>query len=351
MSGNAAPAFAIRGLSVAFGRGAERVQALDGVDLDVARGEVRAVVGESGCGKSVTAMAALGLLPPNAARVRADAIRLGDTDLTAPSPRDLRAVRGGRIGMVFQDPMNSLNPVLTLGLQIAETVRRHRGVSRRAALDRAREMLDLVRIPDPDARLHAYPHELSGGMRQRAMIAIALACEPELLIADEPTTALDVTVQAQVLDLILSLQDRMGLAVLLITHDLGVVARTADRMTVMYAGRVVEEGRVAQVFAHPSHGYTAGLMRALPTMGTRERLQDIPGSVPRLAEPAPACAFATRCAFAEPACSAAPPPLVTLDAHHRTRCLRAEVVAAAMADDAVPRAWREAGAANPRVPA
>ena len=337
-------AFAVEGLSVAFGRGAERVQALDGLDLAVARGEVHALVGESGCGKSVAAMAALGLLPRHAAEIRARAVRLGATELTALSPRAMRAVRGGRIGMVFQDPMNSLNPVLTLGAQIAETVRRHRGAGRRAAQARAREMLALVRIPDPDARLHAYPHELSGGMRQRAMIAVALACEPELLIADEPTTALDVTVQAQVLDLILGLRDRMGMAVLLITHDLGVVARTADRVTVMYAGRVAETGPVARVFAAPAHGYTAGLMRALPTMGRRDRLQAIPGVVPRLTVPAPGCAFAPRCPWAEPRCADAPPPDVARGAGHRVRCHRADAVAEAVADDPIPRAWAEAAA-------
>ncbi|MEM8662934.1 MAG: ABC transporter ATP-binding protein [Pseudomonadota bacterium] len=338
-------ALQISGLDVVFGRGPDRVQALDGVDVTVERREVLALVGESGCGKSVTAMAALGLLPRHGVTIRADTIRLGDTDLTTLPARAMRRIRGGRIGMVFQDPMNSLNPVLTVGTQIAETVRRQKGLGRRAALDRAREMLNLVRIPDPDARLSAYPHELSGGMRQRAMIAIALSCEPELLIADEPTTALDVTVQAQVLDLIMSLRERIGMAVLLITHDLGVVARTADRVCVMYAGRVVEEGAIERVFAETSHGYTAGLMRALPTMGDKDRLAEIAGTVPRLATPVPACAFAERCTFAVPDCTGAAPPMAEREPGHRSRCIRAEAVADDMRGEAIPCAWRS------RVPA
>ena len=328
-------------LSVTFSGQGSRLLALDDVSFAVQRGEIVSLVGESGCGKSVTAMAIMGLLPRHAARVTADAMRLGDTDLHHASERQLRGVRGNRIGMVFQDPMSSLNPVHTVGMQIAEVVRRHRRVSRAEADRRALEMLDLVRIPDARSRLHAYPHELSGGMRQRVMIAIALACDPELLIADEPTTALDVTVQAQILDLIRDLRGQLGMSVILIPHDLGVVAATADRMMVMYAGRIVEGGATQAIFARPSHGYTAGLMQSLPAQGHAHRapLSEIPGSVPRLERSAIGCAFAPRCRFATEDCRAPLPPPVAVAAGHTAHCIRPDAVFDAIRSNEVVRQW------------
>jgi peptide/nickel transport system ATP-binding protein len=237
--------------------------------------------------------------------------------------------------------MTSLNPVHTVGMQIAETVQRHKHVDRQAAWKRALQMLDLVRIPDAANRLTAYPHELSGGQRQRVMIAIALACDPELLIADEPTTALDVTVQAQILELIADLKAELGMSVLLITHDLGVVAATADRMMVMYAGRIVEEGPVERIFARPSHGYTAGLLRSLPGHGAARRspLTEIAGTVPRLERPVDGCAYAPRCGFAEAACTAQQPPAHQIEPGHRSACIREAAVFAAMRDNEIVRSW------------
>ncbi|TYC60716.1 ABC transporter ATP-binding protein [Rhodobacterales bacterium] len=332
----------VRNLNLTFGRGDNALHALDHVSLSVQQGEILSLVGESGCGKSATMMAILGLLPKRAATVRADAIRLGETDLAGASQRQLRRIRGNRIGMIFQDPMTSLNPVHTVGFQIGEAVREHRGASRAEARHQALRMLDLVRIPDPARRLDAYPHELSGGMRQRVMIAMALVCEPELLIADEPTTALDVTVQAQIMALVDELRVEMGMSVVLITHDLGVVAATADRVAVMYAGRIVEEGPVEQVFRRPSHGYTAGLMRSLPLDGQvhQGRLQEIPGSVPRLGEAAPNCAFAPRCVFAKPRCAAEVPLPTDLGGGHAARCFEHSAVFADLADNDIVRAWQ-----------
>lgn len=334
-------ALSVQDLSLTFGTGARRLQALDGISFDVAKGEILALVGESGCGKSVTMMAILGLLPPRAGHVQAKTIQLGDTDLRAASSRDLRNIRGRRIGMIFQDPMTSLTPVYTVGFQIGEVLRRHMGLTRAAARARALDLLDLVRIPDPRRRLDAYPHELSGGMRQRVMIAMALACKPELLIADEPTTALDVTVQAQIMQLIADLRQEIGMSVVLITHDLGVVAAAADRVAVMYAGRIVEQAPVQALFQRPSHGYTAGLMRSLPGEGEirQGRLAEIPGSVPRLSQPHPACAFAARCAFAGPACTASRPPVQELGQGHEVACFHHETVADALRDNHIVRAW------------
>ncbi|MCL4153341.1 UNVERIFIED_CONTAM: hypothetical protein GTU68_005901, partial [Idotea baltica] len=258
------PVLNVRNLSVSFGKGEGKLQALDGVSLSVGRGEIRALVGESGCGKSVTMMAILGLLPLKSASIEADSIHLGDTDLRSARPSLLRSIRGRRIGMIFQDPMTSLTPVHTVGYQIGEGLRQHFKMSRNEARSRALDLMDLVRIPAPRSRLNAYPHELSGGMRQRVMIAMALACNPELLIADEPTTALDVTVQAQILNLISDLRDELGMSVVLITHDLGVVAAAADSVSVMYAGRIVEEAPVHEIFRNPTHGYTAGLLHEKP---------------------------------------------------------------------------------------
>jgi peptide/nickel transport system ATP-binding protein len=293
------------------------VRAVDGVSFDLARGETLGIVGESGCGKSVTALSILRLIPPEAGGIAAGSIRFEGEELTVLGEEAMKALRGHRISMIFQEPMTSLNPVLTIGTQIAENVARHMGVPWRAARERACEMLDLVRIADARRRLDEYPHQLSGGMRQRVMIAMALSCDPQVLIADEPTTALDVTIQAQILDLMLELKEKTGTAIVLITHDLGVVAETTERVVVMYAGRKVEEAPVEALFAEPLHPYTRGLMRAIPRLdveadaaGTRPRLQEIPGLVPRLTQPIPGCAFAPRCGFATERCHAVAPPLV-----------------------------------------
>ncbi|BCH20546.1 ABC transporter ATP-binding protein [Mesorhizobium sp. L-8-3] len=335
------PVLVVDNLSLEFTNGPSRIHALDGVSFGLARGETLCLVGESGCGKSVTAMALMRLLPKSSARITSGAIRLTGTDLIGLPERSMQTIRGNRIGMVFQDPMTSLNPVHTVGMQIAETVRRHKRVGRREAYARARQMLDLVRIPDAGNRLNAYPHELSGGQRQRVMIAMALACDPELLIADEPTTALDVTVQAQILELIADLKTELGMSVLLITHDLGVVAATADRMMVMYAGRIVEEGPVERIFARPSHGYTAGLLRSLPGHGAARRgtLTEIVGTVPRLDRPVEGCVYAPRCGFAEAGCTASLPPAREIEAGHRSSCIREAAVFAAMRDHDIVRSW------------
>jgi peptide/nickel transport system ATP-binding protein len=332
---------AVENLSVTFHGQGSTLLALDNLSLSVRRGEIVSLVGESGCGKSVTAMAIMGLLPRHATRVTADAVRLGDTDLLGASERQLRRLRGNRIGMVFQDPMSSLNPVHTIGMQIAEVVRKHKRFGHAEANRRALEMLDLVRIPDARNRLSAYPHELSGGMRQRVMIAIALACNPELLIADEPTTALDVTVQAQIIDLIGDLRAELGMSVILITHDLGVVAATADRMAVMYAGRIVEEGVTSAIFARPSHGYTAGLMQSLPAQGHAHRapLAEIAGTVPRLERSIEGCAFAPRCRFAADQCRRPLPPPASIAADHRALCVRPDTVFDGVRGNEIVRQW------------
>ena len=338
---HAQPVLKVDDLSIVFGSGAGRLQALDGVSFSVQRGEIHALVGESGCGKSVTMMAILGLLPSGSAQIEARAVHLAEVDMLGATRRQLRAIRGRRIGMIFQDPMTSLTPVQTVGFQIAEVLRCNMRLSRRAARARALEMLDLVRIPDPRRRLDAYPHELSGGMRQRVMIAMALACEPELLIADEPTTALDVTVQAQILDLIGDLRRSMGMGVVLITHDLGVVAAVADRVSVMYAGRIVEEATVFDLFRQPAHGYTAGLLRSLPSesAGSQEKLTEIPGSVPRLDAPATACTFAERCSFATQECAVEPVRSRMIAAGHATLCRNHTAVTDMMEDHPIARAW------------
>lgn len=328
-------------LSLEFRAGDQRIHALDDVSFSVARGETLSLVGESGCGKSVTAMAIMGLLPRSSARITSGRILMAGTDLVGMPERQLQEIRGNRIGMVFQDPMTSLNPVHTIGMQIAEAVRRHKPMSRAAAWRRARDMLELVRIPDAGNRLESYPHELSGGQRQRVMIAMALACDPELLIADEPTTALDVTVQAQILELIADLKVELGMSVLLITHDLGVVAATADRMMVMYAGRIVEDGPVDRIFARPSHGYTAALLRSLPGHGIRRRgtLAEIAGTVPRLDRQVAGCVYAPRCDFAETLCGAPLPPARLVEPGHRTACLREAAVFEAMRDNDIVGSW------------
>jgi peptide/nickel transport system ATP-binding protein len=304
------------------------VRAVDGVSFDLARGETLCIVGESGCGKSVTALSILGLIPQGAGRIVGGSIKFEGTELTTLDQREMRRIRGNRISMIFQEPMTSLNPVLTVGDQIAETLQIHQKLDRRAAWRRAIEMLALVRIAEPHRRAGEYPHQLSGGMRQRVMIAIALACNPKVLIADEPTTALDVTIQAQILNLLLELKETLGTAIVLITHDLGVVAETAQRVIVMYAGRMAEEAPVDELLRNPKHPYTRGLIGSLPRRRAagaargriRGRLQEIAGIVPSLREPIPGCAFAPRCSFATDRCTVQLPPLEEHAHHHYAAC-------------------------------
>ena len=309
-------------------------RAVDAISFNIHRGETLGIVGESGCGKSITALSILRLVPCPPGNIVDGSVHLGDVDLMQLTERQMRDVRGNDISMIFQEPMTSLNPVLTVGYQIAEVLRRHEGLTRAAAKARAVEMLGLVQIPAPERRAREYPHQLSGGMRQRAMIAMALSCNPRVLIADEPTTALDVTVQSQVLDLIQELQQRMGTAVILITHDLGVVAETAQRVIVMYAGRKVEEATVEALFAEPQHPYTLGLLASLPRLGTTAsdgaststRLAEIPGIVPTLTDLPSGCAFAPRCAQATEQCTAAQPPLEAKRPGHWAACWHADKV-------------------------
>ena len=319
------PLLEVNGLHTHFFAEDGVVRAVDGVSLAIAPGETLGLVGESGCGKSVTALSVMRLLPKNS-RVVAGSVRFDGQDLLALSEAGMRAIRGNRIGMIFQEPMTSLNPVHTIGAQIAETVRIHRRASGAEAMARAEEMLRLVHIPDAALRLRDYPHQFSGGMRQRAMIAMALACSPQLLIADEPTTALDVTIQAQILRLMLELKERIDAAILLITHDLCVVAETCQRVIVVYAGRVVEEAPVQVLFDAPAHPYTRGLLNSMPHGADRRRrrLPEIPGIVPDLKEPIVGCAFAPRCALAVPACRTDAPPLHPVGPGHRVACIRAE---------------------------
>jgi oligopeptide/dipeptide ABC transporter ATP-binding protein len=318
------PLLAVEGLCVEFATEAGILRAVDGIDLRVERGETLALVGESGCGKTMTALAIMGLVPEPAGRIAAGHIGFDGVDLQSLTAAERRAYRGSRIGMIFQEPMTSLNPAFTIGDQIGEGLVRHRGLSRRAARAEAIEMLRRVHVPAPHERADDYPHRLSGGMRQRAMIAMALACQPALLIADEPTTALDVTIQAQILELLRELREATGTAMLLITHDLGVVAETADRVADMYAGRIVEEAPVGRLFAAPQHPYTIGLLGAVPLLaGRRSRLATIEGNVPDPLHLPPGCRFAPRCPFAEPRCHAEDPTLLELGPGHRAACLRA----------------------------
>ncbi|WP_084602518.1 ABC transporter ATP-binding protein [Rubritepida flocculans] len=308
------------------------VRAVDGVSIGVDAGETVCVVGESGCGKTVTAMTVLKLIAMPPGRIAGGRILWQGRDLVPLPPEGMRAIRSKEIGYIFQEPMTSLNPVYTVGEQIAETLRHHEGLSRRAALERAAEMLRLVHIPNPHKRIHDYPHQFSGGMRQRVVIAMALACNPKLVIADEPTTALDVTIQAQILDLLNEMKERLGMAVLLITHAMGVVAETAQRVVVMYAGKVVEEAPVRSLFAAPRHPYTQGLIRSIPRLDLaateHKRLEAIPGTVPSLLNPPPGCRFAARCRHATPECTAAEPPLREVAPGHKAACIHAESLAA-----------------------
>jgi len=346
----------INNLVTAFHTPAGRVPAVDGVSLSIERGKTLGLVGESGCGKSVTAMSILRLVAAPGV-IESGKILLRDASgrelnlVTLPEP-GMREVRGGRIGMIFQEPMTSLNPVFTIGDQIAEAVLLHRDVSRAEARGRALEMLELVRMADPKRRLDEYPHQLSGGMRQRVVIAMALACEPDLIIADEPTTALDVTIQAQILDLLADLRQRLGTAILLITHDLGVVAETCDDVAVMYAGRIVEQAPAAALFAKPRHPYTIGLLAARPERGSRAgqkagragesagqpaaRLRTIPGMVPAPQHFPAGCRFHPRCAFARlPECAGAMPELREVEPGHFVRCPYAEALGEPRRTDAV----------------
>jgi peptide/nickel transport system ATP-binding protein len=319
-----------RGLKTHFATDEGWVHAVDGVDLALDRGETLGVVGESGCGKSVTALTVMRLLATPPARIVAGEILWRGRDLV-PLPQDAMCrIRSKEIAMVFQEPMTSLNPVYTVGEQVAEVIRLHQGLGRRAAMARAVEMLRVVHIPHPERRARDYPHQFSGGMRQRVMIAMALACEPQLLIADEPTTALDVTIQAQILELLAELKSKLGMAVMLITHAMGVIAETTQRVAVMYAGKVVEEATVAELFRAPRHPYTRGLIRSIPRIDLaavrKERLEAIPGVVPSLLEPAPGCRFAPRCAHAREECRETP-PLREIGAGHKVACVRAEALA------------------------
>ncbi|MEZ5661733.1 MAG: ABC transporter ATP-binding protein [Burkholderiaceae bacterium] len=310
----------IDGLEVAFG--AHPV--IERIDLALDAGRTLALVGESGSGKSVTALAVMGLLPRPAARVTGGRISFDGRDLLALDPRALRNLRGNRLAMIFQEPMSSLNPSYTVGEQIIEVLLRHRRMSRADASRRAIEVLGRVHIPAPEARMHEYPHQLSGGMRQRAMIAMALACEPSLLIADEPTTALDVTIQAQILALLRELQQQTGMAIVLITHDLGVVAELADDVAVMYAGRIVERAPVQALFDLPEHPYTVGLLGSMPSLhGARGRLAAIDGQLPAPGQRAAACRFAPRCPFAEADCRRQPMSLAEVAPGHASACRRA----------------------------
>jgi peptide/nickel transport system ATP-binding protein len=311
------------------------VRAVDGVSFHVIPGETLAIVGESGCGKSVTALSILRLIPSPPGRIVSGAIRFAGRDLLGLSEAEMRQVRGNEISMIFQEPMTSLNPVLTIGRQIAETLTLHQGLGHKAALDRAAEMLRLVHIPEAQRRLTEYPHQLSGGMRQRVMIAMALACNPKLLIADEPTTALDVTIQAQILDLMRELKQKIDAAIVLITHDLGVVAEMAQRVVVMYAGRRAEEAPVGRLFRRPLHPYTKGVLASVPRLGASldheraPRLAEITGTVPSLREPIPGCPFETRCAFATDICHREMPAFDEKEPGHFAACFHSDRVAAA----------------------
>ena len=320
-----APLLEIRGLKVHFSTDDGMVRAVDGVDLAIAAGETLGVVGESGCGKTVTALSVLKLVAMPPARIVAGQILWQGRDLVPLGPSEMRAIRSKEIGIVFQEPMTSLNPVYSVGAQIAEVVREHEEVSRAAAFERAVEMLRLVHIPNPERRAHDYPHQFSGGMRQRVMIAMALSCNPKLLIADEPTTALDVTIQAQILELLAEMKARFGMAVMLITHAMGVVAEVAERVAVMYAGRVVEEAPVAELFARPRHPYTQGLIRSIPRIdragGRKTRLAAIAGVVPSLIDPPPGCRFAPRCEFVRPSCTSAAPRFREVAPGHKMACI------------------------------
>jgi peptide/nickel transport system ATP-binding protein len=307
--------------------GGGEFRAVDGVSFAVESGRTLGIVGESGCGKSVTSLTVMGLLPSRGARIASGSIRFDGQDLRALSADSLRDLRGNRLAMIFQEPMTSLNPAFTIGDQIMEGLQRHKGLTGAQAREQAIAMLRKVKIPAPDKRVDEYPHQLSGGMRQRAMIAMALACGPELLIADEPTTALDVTVQAQILDLLRELQRDLGTAIMLISHDMGVIAEMADHVAVMYAGRIVEQASVEQLFDSPQHPYTIGLLGSIPRLDqTKDRLAAIEGSVPDPGDPPPGCSFSPRCPFAEAECRTAAPSLRDVQPGHAVACWKAPLL-------------------------
>jgi peptide/nickel transport system ATP-binding protein len=322
---DATPLLEVKGLRTEFRTGGSSFAAVDGISFSLAPGETLGIVGESGCGKSVTSLSIMRLVPNPPGRITAGEIRLEGRNLLELPESDMRAVRGDDIAMIFQEPMTSLNPVQTVGEQIVEAIQLHRSLGAAQARARALEMLRLVKIPSPDTRLDEYPHQLSGGMRQRVMIAMALACDPKLLIADEPTTALDVTIQAQILDLLRDLRERTGAAIMLITHDLGVVAELAHRVIVMYAGRIVEEAPVGLLFADPQHPYTLGLLGSIPRLGSDgdERLTAIEGVVPNPYALPPGCRFSPRCPLADSKCRAEQPALREIAPGHRAACWKA----------------------------
>jgi len=322
MPDGSAPILDVKGLETVFRTRSGDVHAVNSVDFHLKPGELLGVVGESGSGKSVTMMSLIGLLPTPPAEVRAGTVQFGGQDLLRISQKRLRDIRGARIGFVFQDPMTSLNPVFTVGFQLTEPLRKHMGMDKTAARKRAQELLELVGIPDAARRLDDYPHQFSGGMRQRVMIAIALACDPEVLIADEPTTALDVTIQAQILELMKELRERLNMAVIWITHDLGVIAGIADRVIVMYGGQIVEQAPVKDLFAHPQHPYTHALLKTVPHVtGERAaRLQVIEGQPPVLSAPPRACPFRARCVFAFDRCARQNPPRIPVRPAHDAAC-------------------------------
>jgi oligopeptide/dipeptide ABC transporter ATP-binding protein len=315
------PILAIQNLRTSFFRGNEAVLAVDGLDLALYQGQTLGLVGESGCGKSVTALSILRLIPPAVGQIVAGSIQYqGQNILSLPEPA-MRRLRGNRIAMIFQEPQSALNPVLSVGYQIVEVIRIHEKCSRPAAKARAISLLERVGLAAPQERYLAYPHQLSGGMRQRVLIAMALACQPDILIADEPTTALDVTIQAQILDLLRQLQEEFGMAILLISHDLGVIAQNALNVAVMYAGQIVESAQVNELFQQPCHPYTRGLLAALPMFGRHaQRLATIPGMVPSLADLPPGCRFQARCTAVFEPCQQQPPPLYALNDSHQVRC-------------------------------
>lgn len=312
----------VEDLHVSFQVAGGEVQAVRGVTFTLSKGETLAIVGESGSGKSVTALSVLNLIPSPPGRIKQGYIRFGQRDLTRLPEKEWYRIRGSEIGMIFQDPMTSLNPTMTIGRQIMEGIRWHKRAGYREAWQKAVEILKLVGIPHPEKRMNQYPHEFSGGMRQRVVIAMALACSPKILIADEPTTALDVTIQAQILDLMKEIQQQTGTSVLLITHDLGVVVETADRVAVMYGGQIVEIGWVREIFAHPHHPYTWGLMGSIPRLdkARNQELEPIPGSPPDLFLPPPGCLFADRCPYAMNVCYEEMPAITQISDSHQVRC-------------------------------
>jgi peptide/nickel transport system ATP-binding protein/oligopeptide transport system ATP-binding protein len=319
----------VQGLTTAFMTGRGEITAIEEVSFTLKEGEILGIVGESGSGKSVTALTIMGLLPRPPARIAAGSVKFQGQELTKLSSREMQRIRGPGIAMIFQEPMTSLNPVFSIGDQIMETIRAHESLPAAALRKRAIDMLDKVGIPSAARRLDDYPHQMSGGQRQRVMIAIALACNPKLLIADEPTTALDVTIQAQILDLLMDLRDEFRMAIMIITHNMGVIAETADRVLVMYAGRVIEEAPVARIFDHPVHPYTRGLLECVPSITEdRARLIAIPGTLPDPARRPPGCRYSVRCRYAQPSCSEALPPLILEEADHWAACLRAKELAA-----------------------